>query len=124
MSHSYLTDLSLGIVPVRGRKAGLRKQERHVHDRPSLQRAVPLHRQLGALDHAEGSSTIWARGNLRLYGSDAEIALAFKNADRMLPQHVGPFPALPIHALDKLSLQAKLKAIGEIEGATKLKEPA
>ena len=48
----------------------------------------------------------------------------FKNADRMLPQHVGPFRALPIHALDKLSLQAKLKAIGEIEGATKLKEPA
>ena len=56
-------------------------------------------------------------------GSEAEIALAFKDAYRMLSQRIGVFCALPIHALDKLSLQAKLKAIGEMEGATKVKEP-
>jgi arsenate reductase (thioredoxin) len=57
-------------------------------------------------------------------GSPAEIALAFKNAYRMLSQRIGVFAALPIRALDKLSLQAKLKDIGQMEGSTaKVKEP-
>jgi arsenate reductase (thioredoxin) len=57
-------------------------------------------------------------------GSQVEIALAFKDAFRMLSQRIGIFAALPIRALDKLSLQAKLKDIGQMEGATgKVKEP-
>jgi protein-tyrosine-phosphatase len=57
-------------------------------------------------------------------GSEAEIALAFKDAYRMLSQRIGIFTALPIRSLDKLSLQAKLKDIGRMEGATaKIKEP-
>jgi arsenate reductase len=45
-------------------------------------------------------------------GSDAEIALAFKDAYRMLSQRIGVFAALPIRSLDRLSLLAKLKDIG------------
>jgi arsenate reductase len=56
-------------------------------------------------------------------GSDVEIALAFKDAFRMLSQRIGIFAALPIRSLDKLSLQAKLKDIGRMDGATgKIKE--
>jgi protein-tyrosine-phosphatase len=51
-------------------------------------------------------------------GSPAEVALAFTDAYRMLSQRIGAFAALPIHALDKLSLQAKLKEIGRMDGAT------
>ena len=57
-------------------------------------------------------------------GSPAEVALAFKDAYRMMSQRIGVFAALPIHSLDRLSLQAKLKEIGRMEGTTaKVKEP-
>jgi protein-tyrosine-phosphatase len=57
-------------------------------------------------------------------GSEVEVALAFKDAFRMLAQRIGIFTALPVRALDKLSLQAKLKEIGQLEGLTaKVKEP-
>jgi len=57
-------------------------------------------------------------------GSPAEIALAFKDAYRMLSQRIGVFAALPIRSLDRLSLQAKLAEIGRMEGASaKVKEP-
>ncbi len=55
-------------------------------------------------------------------GSEAEIALAFKNAYRMLFQRIGIFTALPIRGLDKLSLQNKLREIGHMN--TKLVEPS
>ena len=55
-------------------------------------------------------------------GTDAEVALAFKDAYRMLAQRIEAFAALPIRSLDKLSLQAKLKEIGRMECAT-AKEP-
>jgi arsenate reductase (thioredoxin) len=45
-------------------------------------------------------------------GHPAEIALAFKDAYRMLNQRIGIFTALPLRSLDKLSLQAKLNEIG------------
>ena len=45
-------------------------------------------------------------------GNPAEIALAFKNAYRMLFQRIGIFTALPIRSLDQLTLQNKLKEIG------------
>ncbi len=57
-------------------------------------------------------------------GSPVEIALAFKDAYRMLSQRIGVFAALPIRSLDRLILQAKLKDIGRMEGASaKVKEP-
>ena len=55
-------------------------------------------------------------------GSEAEIALAFKDAYRMLFQRIGIFTALPIGSLDKLSLQNKLREIGHMN--TKLVEPS
>jgi len=57
-------------------------------------------------------------------GSPAEIALAFKDAYRMLHQRIGVFTALPIRSLDQLSLQQRLKEIGRMEdAAAKAKEP-
>jgi protein-tyrosine-phosphatase len=58
-------------------------------------------------------------------GNPAEIALAFKNAYRMLNQRIGIFNALPIRSLDQLSLQSRLKEIGRMDGATaKAAEPS
>jgi len=51
-------------------------------------------------------------------GSEAEIALAFNNAYRMLNRRIGIFTALPITSVDQLSLQKKLTEIGRSEGAT------
>jgi arsenate reductase len=51
-------------------------------------------------------------------GSEAEIALAFSNAYRMLLRRIEIFTALPLASLDRLSLQQKLKDIGRSEGAT------
>jgi arsenate reductase (thioredoxin) len=51
-------------------------------------------------------------------GNPAEVALAFKDAYRMLHQRIGVFSALPLRSLDKLSLQAKLRDIGRMAGAT------
>ena len=51
-------------------------------------------------------------------GTPAEIALAFKDTYRMLHQRIAIFTALPIRSLDQLSLQARLKEIGRMEGAT------
>jgi protein-tyrosine-phosphatase len=51
-------------------------------------------------------------------GSEAEIALAFKDAYRMLNQRIGIFTALPLRSLDELSLQNKLREIGRMPGAT------
>jgi len=58
-------------------------------------------------------------------GSAAEVALAFKDAYRMLHQRITVFAALPIRSLDQLSLQAKLREIGRMEGTTtKVSEPS
>ncbi|MGA2895029.1 MAG: arsenate reductase ArsC [Xanthobacteraceae bacterium] len=51
-------------------------------------------------------------------GNAAEIALAFKDAYRMLHQRISAFTTLPLGSLDQLSLQAKLKEIGHMQGAT------
>jgi arsenate reductase (thioredoxin) len=51
-------------------------------------------------------------------GTPAEVALAFKDAYRMLHQRIAIFVALPVRSLDALSLQARLKEIGRMEGAT------
>ena len=58
-------------------------------------------------------------------GSPAEIALAFKDAYRMLHQRIGVFTALPIRSLDQFSLQQRLREIGQMDSATaKAKEPS
>jgi arsenate reductase len=58
-------------------------------------------------------------------GSAAEVALAFKDAYRMLHQRIGVFTALPIRSLDQLSLQQRLKDIGRMDdAAAKAKEPS
>ena len=67
-------------------------------------------RALGRSDPAEAT------------GTDAEIALAFKDAYRMLHQRIAIFTALPIRSLDQLSLQRRLDEIGQ-QGAT-AKAPA
>ena len=46
-------------------------------------------------------------------GSPAEVALAFKDAYRMLFQRIGIFTALPLRSLDHLSLQNKVREIGQ-----------
>src|ERR1700751_487299 len=51
-------------------------------------------------------------------GTSAEIALAFKDTYRVLNQRIGIFAALPLCSLDRLSLQHKLREIGQMEGAT------
>jgi arsenate reductase (thioredoxin) len=51
-------------------------------------------------------------------GKPAEIALAFKDAYRMLHQRIGIFTALPLRSLDQLTLQNKLREIGRSSGAT------
>ena len=51
-------------------------------------------------------------------GSEAEIALAFRDAYRMLNRRIELFLALPIEKLDRLVLTTRLKAIGGSEGAT------
>lgn len=50
-------------------------------------------------------------------GNPAEIALAFKNAYRMLNQRIGILVALPIRSLDKLSLQKRVDEIGRTTDA-------
>jgi arsenate reductase (thioredoxin) len=47
-------------------------------------------------------------------GTSAEIALAFKDAYRMLNQRIGIFTSLPLRSLDTLTLQSKLREIGHV----------
>lgn len=52
----------------------------------------------------------------RATGTDAEIALAFNDAYRMLYQRIAIFIALPFDKLDRLSLKNKLDEIGKLKG--------
>jgi arsenate reductase len=51
-------------------------------------------------------------------GTPGEIALAFKDAYPLLYQRINIFTALPLLSLDKLSLQGKLRDIGNMQGST------
>ena len=51
-------------------------------------------------------------------GSPAEVALAFREAYRLLNQRIGIFAALPLHQLNKLVLQKRIDEIGRMEGST------
>jgi protein-tyrosine-phosphatase len=50
-------------------------------------------------------------------GTPAEIAVAFRDAYRMLERRIGIFVALPLGSLDRLSLGNRLKDIGRTEDA-------
>ena len=65
----------------------------------------PMSAHWGVPDPAEASVT------------NAEVALAFKDAYRMLSQRIGIFTSLPLRSLDQLTLQNKLKEIGRIGNA-------
>ena len=57
-------------------------------------------------------------------GSPAEVATAFREAYRMLERRIRAFVSLPVHGLDQLSLQSKLREIGRMGAATaKVAEP-
>jgi arsenate reductase len=51
-------------------------------------------------------------------GTPAEVALAFKDAYRLLNQRISIFTALPLRSLGRLTLQGKLREIGHMEGST------
>lgn len=51
-------------------------------------------------------------------GTPAQIAVAFSDAYRMLQRRIEAFAALPLKALDSLTLQNKLRDIGRMQGAT------
>ncbi len=51
-------------------------------------------------------------------GTQAEIALAFKEAYRLLNQRISIFTALPLHSLNKLAMREELDQIGQMDGST------
>lgn len=55
-------------------------------------------------------------------GTPAEIAMAFKDAYRLLNQRISVFTSLPLNSLDNLTLKNRLRDIGDMEGATKAPE--
>jgi arsenate reductase (thioredoxin) len=55
-------------------------------------------------------------------GTEAEIMQAFREAYRLLNQRISIFVALPLRSLDALSITAKLREIGKMEGATRVPE--
>lgn len=52
-------------------------------------------------------------------GSEAEIALAFADAYRMLNARISIFVSLPFRSLDQLSLQQRLDEIGKTKGSAR-----
>ena len=54
----------------------------------------------------------------RAEGNDAQIALAFDEAYRLLSTRIGAFTALPFEKLDREALHTELRRIGGMEGAT------
>ena len=49
-------------------------------------------------------------------GTETEIALAFAEAARQLTRRIELFLALPVDSIDRMSLQAKMREIGETAG--------
>ena len=51
-------------------------------------------------------------------GSEIDKVNAFRDAARFLRNRINAFAALPLATIDRMSLQAKLKDIGKLDGAT------
>ena len=56
-------------------------------------------------------------------GTDIEKERAFVTAFKYLKNRISVFISLPIRSLDKMALQAKLREIGRLDGATAAKTP-
>jgi arsenate reductase len=104
----------------------LRSKSWHEFAKPG---APPLDFVFTVCDNAAGESCpVWPGQPMTAHwgvpdpaeakGTPAEVALAFKDAYRMLSQRIGIFVALPIRSIDQLSLQRRLQDIGRMEGAT------
>ena len=52
-------------------------------------------------------------------GTDIQKEAAFVLATRYLNNRISIFRSLPIRSLDKMSLNSKLREIGQLEGATR-----
>ena len=52
-------------------------------------------------------------------GTDIEKEAAFVTAFKQMRNRISAFAALPVKSLDRMSLKARLDAIGQLEGATK-----
>jgi protein-tyrosine-phosphatase len=112
--------------------AGLRSKSWNEFAKPG---APPLDFVFTVCDNAAGETCpVWPGQPMTAHwgipdpaaatGSAAEVGLAFKDAHRMLRQRIAAFAALPVKSLDRLSLQAKLRDIGRMEGATgRIPEP-
>jgi arsenate reductase len=112
--------------------AGLRSKSWNEFAKPG---APPLDFVFTVCDNAAGETCpVWPGQPMTAHwgipdpaaatGSVAEVGLAFKDAHRMLRQRIAAFAALPVKSLDRLSLQAKLRDIGRMEGATgRIPEP-
>jgi arsenate reductase len=57
-------------------------------------------------------------------GTDLEREAAFESAFRYLQRRISEFTNLPLQGIDKLSLGAKLREIGRLDGATNLQPRA
>ena len=51
-------------------------------------------------------------------GTDIEKEAAFVTAFRQMRNRISAFAALPVKSLDRMTLKARLDAIGQLEGAT------
>ena len=100
--------------------SGFRSKSWHEFTKPG---APPLDFAFTVCDNAAGETCpVWPGQPMTAHwgvpdpaeatGTEAEVALAFKDAYRMLNQRIGIFVALPLRSLDKLSLQTKLREIG------------
>jgi arsenate reductase len=106
--------------------SGFRSKSWHEFARPG---APPLDFVFTVCDNAAGETCpVWPGQPMTAHwgvpdpaaatGTSAEIALAFKEAYRMLRQRIAVFTALPIRSLNQLSLQSTLREIGHIDAAT------
>jgi protein-tyrosine-phosphatase len=102
--------------------SGFRSKSWHEFAKPG---ASPLNFVFTVCDNAAGETClVWPGQPMTAHwgvpdpaevkGTSAEIALAFKDAYRMLNQRIGIFTSLPLRSLDKLTLQNKLREIGDV----------
>jgi arsenate reductase (thioredoxin) len=102
--------------------SGFRSKSWHEFAKPG---APPLDFAFTVCDNAAGETCpVWPGQPMTAHwgvpdpaeakGTSAEIALAFKDAYRMLNQRIGIFTSLPLRSLDKLTLQNKLREIGHV----------
>lgn len=102
--------------------SGFRSKSWHEFAKPG---APPLDFVFTVCDNAAGETCpVWAGQPMTAHwgvpdpaeakGNDAEIALAFKNTYRMLNRRIGIFASLPLRSLDRLTLQNKLREIGNV----------